>query len=509
MPVHVVSGIRENGNMSKVIVIGAGFSGISAACFLAKQGFDVEVVDIHLTPGGRARQFKSDGFTFDMGPSWYWMPDVFDGFFQQFGKNTSDYYHLQRLDPSYRIIFKHEDWDVPADMEALIALFERVEPGSGKQLETFLEDAAYKYHAGMQDMIYKPGLSITEFMDKRLLSAAFRLQLFSDISSLIRSKFKDSRLIEMLEFPVLFLGAKPSNTPALYSLMNYADMKLGTWYPKGGMVKIVEAMYNLALELGVKFSFGQEVKKVSVENRAIKAIHTTRELKEADIFIAAGDYHHFEQFLLPKKYQSYTPSYWENRKMAPSSLIYYVGVNTRLPNTQHHNLYFDADFDKHAACIYDHAAWPEQPLFYLSCTSKSDNTAPEGCENLFILIPTAPGLVDTQEIRNHYFNLVSERILSKTNVDIRKHLVFKKSFAYIDFVKEYHSFKGNAYGLANTLKQTAFLKPKIKSKKLNNLYYTGQLTVPGPGVPPSIISGPIVAGLIIKNHQAQEYESTI
>lgn len=484
--------------MSKVIIIGSGFAGLSAACSLAQKGFEVKVLEMHDKPGGRARQFTAEGFTFDMGPSWYWMPDVFEDFFQRFGKSRSDYYDLTRLDPSYKVFFTDDELDIPATETELFAMFDKIEPGSGKLLQEFLDDAEYKYQVGMQDLVYKPGLSIVEFIDKRVISASLKLHLFSNISNVIRSRFKDSRLRDLLEFPVLFLGARPENTPALYSLMNYADMKLGTWYPKGGMVKIVDAMYDLAKELGVTFHFNQEVVQVDIQSKSISSIVTKTDMFEADIVVASGDYHHFEQQILPEAFRSYSKNYWSSRKMAPSSLIYYIGINKELPNVEHHNLFFDADFDKHASSIYDTKTWPDKPLFYLSCTSKSDDTAPQGMENLFILIPSAAGLQDTPEVREHYLNVVAERIEKKIGVDIRNHVVYQRSFAYTDFVSEYHSFQGNAYGLANTLGQTAILKPKIKSNKLKNLFYAGQLTVPGPGVPPSIISGQVVADLIEK-----------
>ncbi|MFT5970114.1 MAG: phytoene desaturase [Flavobacteriales bacterium] len=484
--------------MTNIIVIGAGFAGLSAACSLAQKGFKVQVLDRHSKPGGRARQIHAQGFTFDMGPSWYWMPDVFDAFFEGFGKKTSDYYDLERLDPSYKVIFEDEAMNIPAKENELIALFEKVEKGSGKKLQKFLKDAQFKYEVGMQDFIYKPGASILEFLDRRVISASLKLHLFSNISKLIREEFKNKKLQELLEFPVLFLGAKPQNTPALYSLMNYADMKLGTWYPKGGMVKVVDAMYDLALELGVVFKFDCEVKEAIIEKGIFTGVECTQEVIKAEALVAAGDYNYFEQKMLPKKYRRYDEVYWEKRKMAPSSIIFYLGIDIKIPKLEHHNLFFDADFEKHSNAIYETPSWVEDPLFYLSCTSITDDTAPKGCENLFLLIPTAPGLKDTEEVRANYLKRMIKRIQKQTGVDITGHIIYKQSFSYQDFVEQYHSFKGNAYGLANTLDQTAIFKPKMKSKKVENIFYAGQLTVPGPGVPPSIISGQIVANLIAK-----------
>lgn len=480
----------------KVIVIGSGFAGLSAACNLAAEGFDVTVLEKNDVPGGRARQYEAEGFVFDMGPSWYWMPDVFEQFFARFGKKVSDYYDLKRLDPSYVVWFGEGDrMDVPAEMPALEAMFERYEPGSAANLRKFLKEAAYKYRVGMSEFVHKPSDSMLEFADWRILASMFRLQMFTSLSKHVRSLFRHEKLLQLLEFPVLFLGATPQKTPALYSLMNYADMALGTWYPMGGMFKIVEGMVSLAKELGVKIELGQEVNHIYVPNgHATKVMTKQGREFEADVVVGGADYHHIDTQLLDNHAKNYSEKYWQSRTMAPSSLLYYIGVNKRLGNLEHHNLFFDEDFGVHAKEIYEQPQWPSKPLFYVSAPSKTDpSVAPEGCENLFLLIPVAPGLEDTSEVRERYYHLTMERLERLTGQSIREHVTYRRSFAHADFVADYHAFKGNAYGLANTLLQTAFLKPKMRSRKVKNLFYTGQLTVPGPGVPPSLISGQVVA----------------
>lgn len=487
--------------MSKsVIVIGAGFAGLSAASFLAKEGYDVTILEKNAVPGGRARQFKNQGFTFDMGPSWYWMPDIFEKYFASFGKKVSDYYELERLDPGYQVCFGENDFvEVPADFNALKALFERIEPGSAANLEKFLKEAQYKYEVGINEFVYKPGRSILEFADLRVLKSVFKLQMLSSMSTYVRKLFKNEKLIKLLEFPVLFLGATPEKTPAMYSLMNYADLVLGTWYPKGGMFKIVEGMTSLARELGVDIRLDHEVKSIFVPNGSAKKVITTKGEFEADIIIGGADYHHVEQHLLDKRVRSYTESYWDKRTMAPSSLLFYLGVDKKLKGLKHHNLFFDEDFKQHAHEIYEDPKWPEKPLFYVCCPSVTDPTvAPSGKENIFVLIPVAPGLQDSEGIREQYFDLVMNRLEHLTGQNVRDSIIYKRSYAHKDFVSDYHAFKGNAYGLANTLKQTAVLKPRLKSRKVKNLFYTGQLTTPGPGVPPSLISGEVVAREIIK-----------
>jgi len=489
--------------MAKIAVIGSGFSGLAAATCLAADGFDVTLFEKNELPGGRARKFESAGFVFDMGPSWYWMPDVFEKYFNRFGKTTSDYYQLKRLDPSYRIFYGKNDYlDIPAGVEALGKLFDELEPGSSKHLTTFLEEGKYKYDIGINNLVYKPGLSLTEFADAELLKGVFKLHVFQSIAQYVRKFFKEPLIIKLLEFPVLFLGATPENTPALYSLMNYADMALGTWYPMGGMYKIVEGMVTLAEEQGVKFNYNSAVESVEMNGVKAKGIWSNNIFHSFDYIVAGADYHHVEQKLLPNSARRYDEAYWNKRVMAPSSLLFYVGLNKRVKNLLHHTLFFDEDFSLHAKEIYEDPKWPTAPQFYISCPSKTDaSVAPEGCENLLILIPVAPGLHDDETIREKYFNLIIDRLESIIGESIREHIIFKRSYAHNDFIADYNAFKGNAYGLANTLMQTANLKPSIINKKVSNLFYTGQLTVPGPGVPPSLISGQVVAAELSKKHK--------
>jgi phytoene desaturase len=485
----------------KVIVIGSGFAGLSAASFMAKAGWDVTVLEKQSIPGGRARQLKESGYTFDMGPSWYWMPDVFERYFAQFGKKVTDYYSLERLSPSYRIYWEEGYSDIPSDLNEFKVLLDSMEPGAGEKLDEFLKEAEYKYNVGINRLVYKPGRSLTEYMDWEVMKGVFRLDVFTSIKKHIHRYFKNNRIRQMLEFPVLFLGALPEDTPALYSLMNYADIVGGTWYPDGGMYSVVQAMYDLAVELGVKFRFNENVQEIQIEKSAAKKVITANNSYEADVVIGGADYHFIEQHLLPEQSRSYSEQYWDKRLMAPSCLLYYVGVNKRLSGLLHHSLFFDVPFDLHGKEIYSDPKWPTEPLFYVSVSSLTDSTvAPEGHENLVFLIPVAAGLSDdSEELREKYFLKILKRFEKHIGQPVEDSIVYKRSFAYSDFVNDYNSFKGNAYGLANTLMQTAILKPSCKSRKVSNLFYTGQLTVPGPGVPPSLISGEVVANEVLKN----------
>ena len=480
-----------------ISIIGSGFSALSAACYLAQNGNHVTIFEKNNTVGGRARQLVRDGFTFDIGPSWYWMPDVFEKFFADFNKKPSDYYDLVKLTPAYQVFFGVDDFVAIADnLPEIVKTFELIESGSGAKLESFMKEAQTNYNIAIKDLVYRPGESPLELIT---LETATRVnQFFSNISKDVRKKFKNKKLVQILEFPVLFLGAKPSDTPSFYSFMNYADFGLGTWQPKGGMYSVILGMKKLAQELGVKIEINAPIEKILVENKKAVAIQINGKRIESDVVLSGADYHHSET-LLDEEHRQYSQKYWEKKIFAPSSLLFYVGFDKKLKNVAHHNLFFDVDFDAHASEIYDNPKWPKEPLFYANFTSvTSSGLAPEGCENGFFLIPIAPGIEDTQELRDTYFEKIISRFEKITQQDVRKNVIFTESFCVNDFIKEYNSYKGNAYGMANTILQTAFLRPKLKSKKVKNLYFTGQLTVPGPGVPPSLISGKLVSDLIEK-----------
>ncbi len=486
-----------------IVVIGGGFSGLASASILARDGYNVTLIEKNEQVGGRARSFNTQGFTFDMGPSWYWMPDVFEHYFKQFEKSSADFYDLVRLDPSYQVYYESgHPLQLPASSEKLLQLFEEVEQGAGKLLAAFLQDAQYKYERSMKEFIYKPSLKVSEFASLKLMKDLFKLNLLTSFDRHVAKYFKNKILLSILNFPILFLGALPSNTPAMYSLMNYADLVLGTWYPMGGMHKIIQGMERIARDQGVRILTGRAVDHIIVAKGKADAVKVDGELINCDAVIASADYQHVDSQLLEPQYRNYNEKYWDKKEMAPSCILYYVGVNKRLRNLKHHNLFFDSSFDKHVSEIYNNPQWPSDPLFYACVPSVTDaSVAPEDCENLFLLIPVAPGLKDSEIEREKYFQMLIERLEQRTGQSIKEHIVYSKSYAPSDFVHDYNAFKGNAYGLSNVLKQTAFLKPKIKNKKVENLYYTGQLTVPGPGVPPSLISGQIVAQQVTKDLQ--------
>ncbi len=484
----------------KVVIIGSGFSSLSASCYLAKKGFNVSLFEKNDTVGGRARQLIREGFTFDIGPSWYWMPDIFDRFFADFGKQTSDYYQLDKLSPAYKIFFEDDIITIGDCMDKICEEFERIEKGSSKHLKKFISKAQRNYDIAINEIVYRPGLSPLELVTKDTIIRVD--QFFKTISQEVRKKFKNPKLISTLEFPVLFLGAKPSNTPAFYSFMNFADFGLGTWHPKGGMYQVITAMKSLALELGVTIHTDSAVDKIIVREGKAMGILVNSETIDADLVLSGADYHHTET-LLDKTYRQYSEKYWQRKTFAPSSLLFFIGFDKKLENIEHHNLFFDTDFSEHASEIYDSPKWPTRPLFYANFPSVTDKSmAPSNNETGFFLIPIAPGLEDTPELREQYFDILLKRFQERTGQSVENNIIFKKSFCVNDFEEQYNSYKGNAYGMANTLSQTAFMRPGLKSKKVNNLFFTGQLTVPGPGVPPSLISGKLVSELMDKNNKS-------
>ncbi len=485
----------NSGSLRKrIAVIGSGFSGLSAAAYAAKSGNEVHVFEKHHQPGGRARQFKTEeGYVFDMGPSWYWMPDIIESFFADFGFKASDFFKLVSLNPQFEMIFSKEKVSVPEKNEDIRELFEKIEKGAGKKYDQFMKSARFKYEVGMKDFVTKPCYSWLEFASLKIAGSAVKLNLLSDFRKYVSGYFTDPKLISLMEFPVIFLGASPQHIPALYSLMNYGGYVLGTKYPMGGFYQLVLAMKEVAEKQGVTFHFNHDVQKINTENGKVTSITVNGQDYEFDAVIASSDYHHTET-LISKSLRNYNDAYWKTRTFAPSCLIYYLGIKGKIPRLKHHTLFFENDLDNHIDCIYLNKKWPSKPLFYACCPSKTDpHVAPADCENLFLLLPLAPGIHDEESVREKYLVEMLERIEKHTGeTDLISRIEYKRSYCVSDFISDYNAYQGNAYGLSNTLSQTAVLKPKIKNRKIRNLFYTGQLTVPGPGVPPSVISGKIV-----------------
>lgn len=472
------------------IVIGAGFGGLSAAALLAKQGYKVTVLEKNEGVGGRGSILKESGYEFDMGPSWYLMPDIFEDFFAIFNKKPSDYYDLQRLDPSYRVFTGGKSFlDISADLETNKKLFDTLEPDGGSKLQTYLNDAKFKYEISKAEFLYKSYNHIWDFINWRLIKDGSKLNIFENLSKFVSKHFESETVRKIIQYTAVFLGVNPAKTPSVYSLMTHIDFNLGVWYPIGGIYAVAKAIESLGSELGVEYKFNTPVEKLVVENGNIVSVVTNNEQFIADIIIANADYPFVETQLLPKEYQSYEESYWEKAGIAPSALIFYIGLDKKLDGLTHHNLFLQHDWKSHADKVFDDPSWPKDPSYYVSCPSKTDPTvAPPDKDLLFILIPVASGIEDTQEIRDKYYDWIITDIENTIGQSIKDHIVYKKDFAHKDFSSRYNAYKGNALGLGHTLRQTAYFRPKQKSKKVKNLYFTGQYTIPGVGVPMTLIS---------------------
>ncbi|MFP7655460.1 phytoene desaturase family protein [Chryseobacterium proteolyticum] len=491
---------NTNSLRKRIAVIGSGFSGLSAAAYAAKSGHEVHVFEKHHQPGGRARQFKTEnGYVFDMGPSWYWMPDIIEDFFSDFDYKASDFFQLVSLDPQFEMVFSKEKVSVPEKNSEIRDLFEKIEPGAGRRYDQFMQSAQFKYETGMKDFVTKPCYSWLEFASLKIAGSALKLDLVSNFRKYVSGYFSDPKLRSLMEFPVIFLGASPQHIPALYSLMNYGGYVLGTKYPMGGFYQLVLAMKKVAEKQGATFHFNHNVQQFNTEKGKVTSIRINGEDHEFDAVIASSDYHHTET-LIPESLRNYTDAYWKTRTFAPSCLIYYLGVKGKIPHLKHHTLFFENELDDHIDCIYKDKKWPSKPLFYVCCPSKTDpDVAPQDGENLFLLLPLAPGIHDEESLREQYLIKMLARIEKHTGENgLLSRIEYKRSYCVSDFISDYNAYEGNAYGLSNTLSQTAVLKPKIRNKKIKNLFYTGQLTVPGPGVPPSVISGKIVAAEVSK-----------
>ncbi|MFO8061847.1 MAG: phytoene desaturase family protein [bacterium] len=484
--------------IKRAIVIGAGFGGLSAGTILAQRGYEVTVIEKNGSPGGRCRQWETSGYKFDMGPSWYLMPDVFEHYFSVLGESINDYYSIKRLDPNYRLFFDNrEPIDIPADIEGIYEIFDSMEENGASKLKQFLNIAKFQYDTAMERFMYRDYNSIRNIMDMNLAVQGLKLHIFESVDKFVSRYFSNEDLRKILEYTMVFLGGSPNNTPALYSIMSHVDFDLGVWYPKGGMYKLSTAFRDLAEKKGVKFMFNTPVRSINIEKNRAVSVSTPDSEIEADIIISNADYHHTEMDLLPEQYRTYKDKYWNKKVMGPSSFLMYLGIDREIDNLKHHNLYLSGSWDRHFSDIFDNPQWPGDPSYYVSVISKTDsNTAPEGKENVFVLVPVASGLKDTEEIRDKYSQKTLDHLSGLCGFNIRNHIDVKRTFAHNDFKNDYNAYKGTALGMSHTLMQTAIFRCSNQSKKVKNLFYSGSYTHPGIGIPMVIISGEVIADKI-------------
>jgi phytoene desaturase len=488
----------------KVIIIGAGIGGLSAACYLAKDGYDVTILEKNTSIGGRARKLEVDGYTFDMGPSWYLMPEVFDKFFADFGKQTSDYFALTKLDPMYRIYFGPREFlDISSNLEKNKELFESIEPGSSQKLSEYLKIAKLQYEIGVSQFVYRNYDSIFDFFQKDIMTQGMSMHIFESLENYVKRYFKSPKLQKIMQYTTVFLGGSPKNTPAMYSLMSHCDFNIGVFFPKGGIIRVVEGIAKLARELGVKIITDADVTQIELTTRKrllrrskgiLKSVKANNGEYESDIVVANADYHFVDRTLLPKEFAQYSNRKWNSLTVAPSGFILYIGLTKKLPQLQHHTLFFDADWDDHFSAIFDKPRVPKEPSYYVSCVSASDHTvAPKNHEVLFFLVPMAAKFYLSEEQKKEFTEKLISHFESQIGESIKSNIAHMSTYDSTDFRKDYNAFGGTALGLAHTFMQTAVFRPRNKSTKVERLYYVGQNTVPGVGMPMVLISGKLVA----------------
>lgn len=489
--------------MSDVVVVGSGIGGLAQAALLAKDGHKVTVIEKNEQPGGRASIYSSQGYTFDMGPSWYLMPDVFERYFKEFGKEPSVLFDLVRLDPSYRIFFgDKKEADVSSDLETNFALFDSLEEGGGDKLRRYLDESREKYDIAILELLYRDYNKLTDFLDRKLLAQGRKLHLFENLDTFVNKHFESDEAKKIVEYSIGFLGGSPQNTPSFYHIMSHIDFNLGVWYPRGGMRRIVSALVDMCTGMGVVFRFNEPVVRLRFEGRKVTEVVTAQARYPAEIVVVNADYAHSELELIDPKHRSYDRRYWEKRVLAPSAMVAYLGVNKKVERLVHHNLFLDDDWAKGFDAIFDrrNREWPVAPSYYVNVPSRTDATAaPDGCDTLFVLIPLSPGLNDSPELREAFYNKIMDDLERKVGEDIRSHIEVKRIFALGDFKERYNAYEGTALGLSHTLGQTALFRPAHRSKKARNLFYTGHYCHPGIGVPMVLISSQIVRDLIAKD----------
>lgn len=478
------------------IIIGSGFGGLGTACLLGKAGYKVTVLEKNESVGGRASVLEANGYKFDMGPSWYLMPDVFEQFYQLLEEDIHDHLTLKALDPSYRIFFGGSDKavDIYKGVEANRETFESLEPGSTEKFKDYLKRSEYQYNIALQSFVYKNYSSVRDFLTWRVMTEGMKLSVFSTMDRYVKKFFTSDEMQKIMQYTLVFLGSSPYNTPALYNIMTHVDFNMGVFYPDGGIYAIIKSLQNIAKKHGVTIKTNTAVEKIITSNGVATGVKTSDGIISADLVISNADYHHTETILLDEKDRTHTQSFWEKRTLAPSALLIYLGVDGEIPSLKHHSLLFSKDWKKNFAEIFDSPCWPTDPSLYVCNPSKTDETvAPKGKENLFILVPIAAGLEYTEKELSEYKEKIIDLVSKSMNIpNLKQRIEFEQVFCAKDFEQRYNSFKGSALGLAHTLTQTASFRPDTQSKKVRNLYYVGGNTNPGIGMPMCLVSAQLV-----------------
>lgn len=475
----------------RIVVVGGGIGGLATAGLLARDGHSVTLLEKNSQLGGRANLLATQGFRFDLGPSWYLMPDVFETFFAQFNTHPSKHLDLREIEPQYRIFFSDKSHvDISRIVAKTRAIFEEIEPGAGAALDQYLVEAQRKYNISVEQVLYKNVDTFFDFFSWKMLKEGRNLNALESMDSYVSKFFKSEKLQQIIQYTLVFLGGSPSNLPALYSLMTHVDFNQGVYYPMGGFYEVVKVIAGLAEEAGARLRTNAPVEKIITDGDRVVGVQVAGRLLKADVVIGNADYVHLEDLLDDQSKRAYSHKYWNKQTLSPSAFLVYLGVKGKLPKLQHHNIYFGENWIEHFDDIFAGKSWPQHPSLYINMPSKTDSSvAPKGHENLMILVPTAAGLRETPLWREQYAQFIIKYVEEQIGIALSEKIVFQKIFSVTDFKQQYNSYKGNALaGSAQTLLQTGIFRANNKHKHLKNLFMAGAYTTPGIGVPPTLIS---------------------
>ncbi|MBA5255037.1 phytoene desaturase family protein [Enterococcus hirae] len=477
--------------MKKIIVIGAGVAGLSAAVRLQKLGYEVTLYEKDRQVGGKMNQIKTAGFTFDLGPTIVMMPEIYREVFEFCGKDPDDYISMKKVDPMLKLYFnKEEPIEFSNDLIELTKTLENISPEDTEGYFAFLADIYQRYTIAKEAFITKSFRGFWDFYNPKSLWAGIRLRTFSDAYTSISKFVKDDRLRKSLAFQTLYIGVSPYQGPSLYTIIPMIELFYGVYFIEGGMYTLATSLARLFEELGGKIVYETSVDEILIDNKIAKGIRIGKEQVMADAIVCGADFPYAMKELIPDERQR---GKYTNKKIAKfeyscSCFLMYLGLDKKYPEEHLHSIYFAEDFKKNVDDLFERGKLPDDPSFYLYRPSLMDDSlAPEGQEGLYVLVPV-PELSKyekwteqtMQAYRQKIIRLLKEKTIFK---DIDEHIVSETLITPKDFSERFNAYNGATFGLKPTLKQSNYYRPHNKFSAAENLYFCGSSTHPGAGVP--------------------------